>query len=190
MDEIAKSDVGCNEVAVGGLDNIDECGNKVGRPLNYKSLKEFKKKVEEYFTYCDARKTTIIDKQGVAREVKNPKPYTLAGLAEFLDIDRKTLLNYSYRDEFFPTISRAKRKCEAYANEQLFEGNDRGAKFSLMNNFDGYNDKQETILTGPDGGPIQAQAVPFSYQDFANLSPDDRQKIEDAARIMESLKNR
>ena len=39
---------------------------------------------------------------------------------------------------------RAKRKCEVYAEEMLFDKNStNGAKFSLANNFEGWKEKQE-----------------------------------------------
>jgi hypothetical protein len=190
MDEITKSDVGHNEVAASGFENIDGSKTKMGRPLKFKTVEELQTKIDDFFKYCDDGVTKeIVTKSGEVTEIRERLPYTLSGLADYLDIDRRTLLNYSYKDDFFPAIMRARRKCERYSEEQLYIGNDRGAKFGLINNY-GWADKQETILTGPDGGPIQAQTVPFSYQDFANLSPDDRQKIEDAARIVESLKNR
>ena len=189
MDEIVKSEVECNEVAT-NLDNIDESGNKAGRPLLFKTPEELQSRIDDYFKYCDDGITKeIITKSGEVVKIKEKVPYTLSGLADYLDIDRKTLLNYSYRDNYSSLLMRARRKCERYSEEQLYTGNDRGAKFGLINNY-GWSDKQETVISGPDGGPVQLQPVPFSYQDFANLSPDDRQKIEEAARIMESIKNR
>jgi len=189
MDEIVKSEVGCNDNTT-ALDNTDGNKTKMGRPLKFETVKELQTKIDDYFKYCDTGNVKeIVTKSGEVIEVKERLPYTLSGLADYLDIDRRTLLNYSYKDNFFPAIMRARRKCERYSEEQLYTGNDRGAKFGLINNY-GWSDKQEMALTGPNGSPLQVQAVPFSYQDFANLSPDDRQKIEDAARIMESLKNK
>lgn len=62
-------------------------------------------------------------------------------------MSRQSLLNYSGKEEFFDTIMRAKRKCEVYAEEQLFDKNGvNGAKFSLANNFEGWKEKQEVGL--------------------------------------------
>lgn len=118
-----------------------------GRPLKFQSPQELEKRIAEYFDHCDSRILTKYDKFGNALEVNAPRPYTLTGLAVFLDCDRKTLLNYRNKDEFFPAILRARRRCENYAEEQLFEGNDRGAKFSLINNYDNWHDKQEIQQT-------------------------------------------
>lgn len=64
-------------------------------------------------------------------------------------MSRQSLLNYEDKEEFFDTIMRAKRKCEVYAEEQLFNKNGvNGAKFSLANNFEGWKDKQEIEHSG------------------------------------------
>ena len=77
------------------------------------------------------------------------RPYTISGLADALDMSRQSLLNYSKKEEFFDTITRAKRKCEVYAEEQLFDKSGvNGAKFSLANNFEGWKEKQEIEHSG------------------------------------------
>jgi len=127
-----------------------------GRPLIFKTAEELEEKIDEYFRLCDeGRVKTVITKDGKDKHVKCPRPYTLSGLAVHLGVDRTTLVNYSNRDEFFNTIRRARQRCENYAEEQLFEGNDRGAKFSLINNYRNWSDKQEVQHTGKDGGPIR-----------------------------------
>jgi hypothetical protein len=118
-----------------------------GQPLKFQNLQELETKIDEYFAWCDSRTALRTDKQGNTMTVPWPRPYTLSGLADYLDCDRRTLLNYRNRDKYFPTIMRARRKCERYAAEQLFEGNDRGAKFSLINNHDGWAEKQEIVQT-------------------------------------------
>ena len=77
------------------------------------------------------------------------RPYTISGLADALDMSRQSLLNYSKKEEFFDTITRAKRKCEVYAEEQLFDkSGGNGAKFSLANNFESWKEKQEIEHSG------------------------------------------
>ena len=59
-------------------------------------------------------------------------------------MSRQSLLNYSEKDEFLDTIMRAKRKCELYAEERLFDKEGaNGAKFSLANNFESWKDKKD-----------------------------------------------
>lgn len=98
-----------------------------GRPLKFKSPKDIEDAANEYFKICDEK----------------GKPYTITGLAIALDTDRKTLLNYEDRDEYFPTIKKVKQKVENYAEEKLFNGsNTAGVIFNLKNNY-GWVDKQE-----------------------------------------------
>ena len=99
----------------------------MARRMKYEDIDLFQQKVTEYFDYCD----------------KNKKPYTMSGLAYHLDLDRKSLLNYSKNEKFFPTIKKAKQKVETMLEEQLYRlGNNSGIIFNLKNNF-GWIDKQE-----------------------------------------------
>ena len=71
------------------------------------------------------------------------KPYTMSGLAYYLDMDRKSLLNYSKDEKFFTTIKKAKQRVEMMLEEQLYRlGNNSGVIFNLKNNF-GWIDKVE-----------------------------------------------
>ena len=98
-----------------------------GRPLKYKSVDELEKAIDQYYTDCQ----------------KQMRPYTMAGLAVALGIDRKTLLNYSKKEEYFPAIKKARDMVEAFTEEMLLTGkNTAGVIFSLKNNF-GWKDKVE-----------------------------------------------
>ncbi len=98
-----------------------------GRPMKFNSPQEIEKLADEYFKMCDEK----------------GKPYTITGLALALDTDRRTLLNYEEKDDFFPTIKKIKQKVENYAEEKLFNGsNTAGVIFNLKNNY-GWVDKQE-----------------------------------------------
>ena len=99
----------------------------MARPKKYDDLDLFKDKVESYFNMCDEKN----------------KPYTMSGLAYYLDMDRKSLLNYSKDEKFFPTIKKAKQRVEMMLEEQLYRlGNNSGVIFNLKNNF-GWIDKVE-----------------------------------------------
>ena len=97
-----------------------------GRPLKYKSVAEMQKAIDRYFDTCD----------------KEGRPYTVTGLAMELDLDRRSLVNYSERDEFFPTIKKAKARVEQYIEEHMYSANVTGLIFNLKNNF-GWVDRQE-----------------------------------------------
>jgi len=99
--------------------------------LKYKSEKELKKGIEEYFEECD----------------KNKKPYTMSGLAYSLDIDRTTLINYGERDSFSTLIKKAKAKIQAQLEENALtgKGNATFTIFNLKNNY-GWQDKAEVEI--------------------------------------------
>lgn len=100
----------------------------MARPKLYTSVKEIEEDIENYFIECD----------------KNEKPYTVSGLAYALDMDRKTLLNYSKSEEFFPTIKKAKQKIEQQLEENALtgKGNATFTIFNLKNNYK-WQDKVE-----------------------------------------------
>ena len=103
-----------------------------GRPPKYATKEEMQKKIDEYFKQCD----------------KEHEPYTVTGLALALDIDRRTLLNYSKEDEFFPTIKKAKLMVENYLEKRLIkDSSTTGIIFNLKNNYD-WRDKQEIEHSG------------------------------------------
>ena len=107
--------------------------NKVGRPRKYKNVEELQELIDEYFKLCDDSK----------------RPYTITGLALYLDMDRKTLLRYekNYEDEFCHTITRAKERVQEFVECCLFKrGIAQGVMFNLKNNF-GWQDKQEIDTT-------------------------------------------
>ena len=148
---------GLNCIIKGGI-NVT-IPNSVGRPLAFNSVQELEDKIQAYFDYCDSRTATKVTKQGDLVTIPWPRPYTISGMAVFLDCDRRTLINYSHKEEYFPTIARARSKCENWAEEQLFDGNDRGAKFSLINNYSDWKDKQEVEINPDQDGVIKVSFV-------------------------------
>ena len=94
-----------------------------GRPLKFKNVEELDAKINEYF------ETTPEDE------------ITITGLALALDCDRKTLINYQNKDEYFHTIKRAKTIVEN-AYEKSLRKNGRTGDIFALKNF-GWQDKQE-----------------------------------------------
>ncbi|MEC5150881.1 terminase small subunit [Cryobacterium sp. GrIS_2_6] len=119
----------------------------IGRPLAFKSDKELQAKIDEYFAYCDNRiKTFYSDKTMDEVTYNNPAPYTMAGLAYFLDIDRKTIVNYSKRDEYFPTIARARAKVQDDLETRIMESRTpQGGIFLAKNNFAYVDESKQTL---------------------------------------------
>lgn len=124
-----------------------------GRPPKYKTAKEMQKVIDKYFESCfrpvrifvkefNKYMTLTDDKGEIMKE--QYRPFTITGLADSLDMSRETLLRYGENDEFSDTIMRAKRKCEVYAEERLYDKEGaNGAKFSLSNNFSNWKEKQD-----------------------------------------------
>ena len=130
----------------------------MGRPLKFRTVEELQEKIDAYFESC-WEEVPVMTSRGTYLTRKNPetgekelvtirrqvRPYTITGLAIALDTTRQTLLNYEERDEFLDTIKKAKSRCEQYAEERLFSpGNPAGAIFNLVNNYEGWSNKQET----------------------------------------------
>lgn len=124
-----------------------ETKNKGGRPLKFQTTDELDMAIQKYFDKQDPHVETHMVATGHTAKgetmfedrkiLTDQKPYTMAGLARALGVDRRTLLNYKKRDEFFPSILAAIERCEEYAESQLFGPYANGAKFSLINNYRG-----------------------------------------------------
>lgn len=117
---------------------MTEDKNQGGRPLKFQSVEELEDKIDAYFSQMQIEE----------------RPFTITGLAVALDCDRKTLLNYESREEFFPTIKKAKQIIENYTEERLFGNNVTGVIFNLKNNY-GWQDKhtQESQFLDENGKP-------------------------------------
>lgn len=125
----------------------DSSVNLGGRPLKYKTVEELQAAIDEYFKYCDNRIQQVYSPKAEAViEVINPAPYTMSGLALAIGMDRRTLLDYSKRDPFLPTIKAAREKVHADVETRLMEKQATGAIFNLKNNF-GWVDQTHTDLT-------------------------------------------
>lgn len=120
--------------------------NPVGKPLAFKTVKELDDKIEEYFDWCDNRIRTTVDKDGNEKTYTWPAPYTMSGLAYYLDIDRKTLVNYSHKEDYFPTIKRARARVEQDLETRLLESRTPvGVIFNLKNNFSWVDESKQTL---------------------------------------------
>lgn len=122
----------------------------MARPLKYKTAEELQKAIDAYFLACEGELlrdddgNPVLNKWG-APVMVGQKPPTVTGLALALGFtSRQALLNYQGRKAFVDTVMRAKSRCEAYAEERLYDRDGAmGAKFSLINNFKGWRDKPE-----------------------------------------------
>lgn len=114
----------------------------MARPLKYKTVDALQAAIDAYFEDCQGK--PLVDDSGNAVTDKYGEPViigahppTVTGLALALGFStRQSLLNYQGRKQFLDTITRAKARCEEYAESRLFDRNGaRGAQFSLEHNF-------------------------------------------------------
>lgn len=128
--------------------------NPVGAPPKYRSVKAMQEKIDAYFEACKGK--PLLYDNGKPMRNKNgyiiyddKKPPTVTGLALALGFtSRQALLNYQNKPEFVDTITRAKARCEQYAEERLYDKDGSGgAQFSLRANF-GWDDKTKQESAG------------------------------------------
>ena len=107
-----------------------------GRPRAFNSVEEIEMKVAEYKKYLE----------------ENDKPATMAGLAYYLGVDRKTLFNYSKDQEYFPTIKKYRDWIMFEIEENvLIKGH--GGSIFLAKNY-GYTDRQEVNVEHSNFGDV------------------------------------
>ena len=110
---------------------------KGGRPLAFNSVEELEEKIEAYFSSEDCY---LIQGE---ETIYAP---TMSGLAMYLNVDRKTIVNYSNKEEYFHTIKKARARIESHLEKKLYGNNVTGLIFNLKNNFD-WKDKSEVANT-------------------------------------------
>lgn len=93
----------------------------------------FEEKINEYFSLCDSINAAACDK-----EKHPPKPYTLSGLLCYLDLSEKQLCELEQSRYLRDLILSAKRKIEAYIEENALNGKlaSAAAINSLKEHFD------------------------------------------------------
>lgn len=111
----------------------------------------------------------------VSGALKLRKPYTVTGLAVWLDTSRQTLLDYQFRKEFTDTILRAKQRIESYGEEKLYDKGfpTKGVIFSLSNNYERWAEKIEAKVHDT-SDPVKelAQGLMDGAAEEADTPPD------------------
>ena len=174
-----------------------------GRPLKFETVEELAVAINLYFDDCDKEYDTRKWKHGdetyeeggwtycsqcnqkklyrgcilTEGEEKRKRPYTVTGLAVFLQTSRQTLLNYEVREDFFDTVAGAKQRIEAYAEELLFDPKapTNGIKFSLSNNHAGWREKSDVGLSATDGAADLMTRVFKNVEDRSTIEVDAAQ---------------
>ena len=144
-----------------------------GRPKLFDTVEELESKIQEYFEYCDARVVQGYDnKTNEQFAYISPEPYTMSGLAYYLGMDRRSLINYKNDEKFFPTIKAARDRVEMDIDRRL---NDKGTFtpgliFNLKNNFGWKDQTHQDITSG--GKPILGGQTNV-YTNNSNETPDE-----------------
>lgn len=147
-----------------------------GRPRIFKTVEDMQTAIDEYFTYCDNRVVQGYDnKTNEQFAYISPEPYTMAGLAYHIGMDRRSLINYKERTEFFPAIKDAREKVEMDIERRM---NDKGTFtpgliFNLKNNFQWKDEfKQDVTLVNPILGG-QTNVHPYNGDKKADETPQE-----------------
>lgn len=134
-----------------------------GAPRKWKSVKAMQEAIDAYFKKCEGEPLIVdgavaVDKYG-SPIIINVRPPTVTGLALSLGFTgRQALIDYQGRPEFADTVTRAKSRCEEYAESRLYDKDGaNGAKFSLGCNF-GWRATEEKAETAA-GGIVLLPAV-------------------------------
>ena len=100
---------------------------KTGRPPKYATAEQMQAAIDRYFEDCKGEPIIgddgfpICDKWGKPFII-HQRPPTVTGLALALGFtSRQALLDYQAKKEFVDTVTRAKSRIEAYAEERLFD---------------------------------------------------------------------
>ena len=135
-----------------------------GAPRKWKSVKAMQEAIDAYFESCKGEPIIGDDGQPLMDKYGNviligQKPPTITGLALALGFTgRQALIDYQARPEFADTVTRAKSRCEEYAETRLYDKDGaNGAKFSLGCNF-GWRAAEEKAETAA-GGIVLLPAV-------------------------------
>lgn len=119
-----------------------------GRPLAFDTVEALQLKVDSYFAEGGPAYMQMGEHLIYAP--------TMSGLALHLGVDRRTITNYSEREEYFPTVKKARARVEEALEQRLYGQSVAGVIFNLKNNFD-WQDKQGLEHSGPNGGPQETK---------------------------------
>lgn len=139
----------------------------VGRPPLYDKAEDMQIIIDDYML-----SVTFIHPE-TNQEICRP---TMSGLAIALGMDRRSLVNYKNKEEFFPTIKKARAKVEQALEKHLYSNSVAGVIFNLKNNFE-WKDKTERVHSGSIGlhelSPEELQAKIRDLENKRIQSLDD-----------------
>jgi len=123
--------------------------NLGGRPCKFQDIDELQELIDRYFM----------------TRLEAGLPFTITGLAIALDTTRETLMdieneNWGYDKRFSDAVKKAKLRCQAYAEDQMYLSKNPAGPIFGLKNF-GWRDKVEAdINLSGDGLQIILGAKP------------------------------
>lgn len=154
-----------------------------GRPPRFFSAEGMQQAIDEYFdahkpkVRTDDKGQPILTAKGFP--IIDMNPPTISGLALFLGFaNRTSLYEYEKEPEFSDTIKTARTRCEEFVEANGMSGNVPPAMaiFALKNY--GWSDKQEQVISSPDGSPLVPQKLVIEIVDPKNDRKDtDSQSV-------------
>lgn len=195
------------EVAEAEQDKPKHAG---GRPLKFKNVKKLQAAIDGYFVDCDPHAEEITelvwheieeeyqDKDGETKtrlvndysrppyesvrwHITAQKPYTITGLAVWLETSRRTLINYEGKPKFFHTVKGAKDRIEDFWEHQLLGSHATGPIFNLKNNFEWQDAQQVDHTTKGNAMPLLGGTTPMVDEDDDGAQADDEPAQDPAA---------
>lgn len=133
--------------------------DREGRPSMWETPEKLQDDINRYYKHCD----------------ECNKPYTIAGMASYLNVDRKTIYNYSYKDEFIHIIKKAREKILASLEEKAITNGNAGTIFILKQY--GYNDRQEIVSENVNVNK-NIDLTQLSVEEIKKILNEDDQKDE------------
>ena len=124
---------------------------KLGKPLSFETVEDLQLAVDAYFVKGNVEEGIEFGEAWVEMgEAGYQFMPTMSGLALALNVDRKTITNYANKEDYFPTIKKARNIVEQTLERRLYLNNPAGTIFNLKNNF-GWADKTEVNIESPNG---------------------------------------
>jgi len=155
-----------NAIPIGGVTKRV----KIRRPPKFKDTETLWQACQEYFIWIDDNPMYVFTNpafplNNLSGYETKKRPYTLEGLCVFLFIIPQTWYNLKKRGQDFLHVT---RMVENVIKANKFEGAIVGLyKENIVARDLGLKDTMQQELTGPEGGPIQTEAVKI---DMSKLS--------------------
>ena len=140
----------------------------MGEQKRFKNAQAFTRACEKYFNsisrmeiLCDGAGDALLNDLGEAIKLRRYfEPPSILGLCLYLDIQHSTFLEYSHREDYADTITRAHARIECYLSNEVTtrEKSISGVIANLQHNY-GWSNKSEIELAPATRDRINLEAM-------------------------------